>query len=144
TLGLQTADVGVQVDDVTAADPQRAVRRVALNAIARGLITELIARIERVRRTERGNQVLDLDVEVVDGHRQAGREARREDDAVRVRIGGLGLELGVATLQEVVLTRRAVERRATQLRDRHTRVQARLGRSGQSRSSQLGAARIAV
>src|SRR6185369_5470525 len=98
---------------------------------------KVVARIQRVGRTERRDQVVYLDVEVVDGDGQARSEARREHDTVGVRVRCLRLQGRVAACIELVLTRRAGAQLA--IRDSSTtgRVQ-----TGVVRGSALGAARV--
>src|SRR5690606_10751059 len=100
----QTTDVGVGVDDVAAAQPQRTRGSVANDHGAGGGQVVEVAVVDGVHRTDGADQALDLDVEVVDRHVEAGDEVRLEHQADGVGFGLFRVQAGVAALQEVVLT----------------------------------------
>ena len=78
-------------------------------------VSSAVAPGQDVVGAEDRDRVLDRDVEVIDRDREARCKARLEHDAVGVRIRILRCQLGIAALQEVVLTCRAVQRRAPSL-----------------------------
>ena len=59
-----------------------------------------------VSRADDPDRVLDLDVEPVDGQREARQEARLEHDAERVGVGRFRQQVRVAAEQAVILVGR--------------------------------------
>src|SRR5690606_7460272 len=102
TGSRQAANVGVQVKDVTSAQPQLAVR-VPLDISARCSQTSRIAGIQRVLRANAGDQVVDLDIEIVDCQIEARNELGSEDHTQGQRIRLFRRQCCIAPMEEVVL-----------------------------------------